>query len=154
MQKTIKGFHWYAGIVARKSARDEKPLGNVHTFVASTCLKAMEEGALDVHAQASGMYLWEIYMPAHLVPRLCALRPRLDLLWVDGALWGEFYYTAEEAIALTQMEYLWQDLSVVQRYVCNQAREAWVGKELRARQTWCAGLRRAWILATMTSSFF
>ena len=90
-------------------------------------------------------------MPAHLVPRLCALRPRLDLLWVYGALWGEFYYTAEEAIALTQVEYLWQDLSVVQRYVCSQPGEAWVEKELRARQTWCTGLRRAWILATMTS---
>jgi hypothetical protein len=62
--------------------------------------------------------------------------------------------------ALTQIEFLWQDLDAVQAWMkspaagCFDVEVEWITAEMGRRQEWLTGLRRAWLLALFADSWF
>ena len=134
-------------------ARNEKCwLGT--SDIVDVCMDAMEEGTLPVIAKQWGFYyLWEFYfLRTHQWARLCGLlqRNRLppSLLWRLESLW-----TFVSDAALTQLEFLWQDLDAVRAWLelPNAPDDAvWIAGEVARRRQWPTGLRRAWLLTVVT----
>ena len=139
--------------------------------VVNVCLDAMEEGTLSLTAEQSGHCLWEIYiLEVYQWARICALlqQRRLSpgLLWRPEKTWVYFWvrpriesgksFFSEDSIAvtaLTQIEFLWQDLDAVQAFLQNSRPHwkyvQWVAAEVARRRGWFSGLRRAWLLTVV-----
>ncbi len=141
--------------------------------IRDACIDAMEEGTLPVTVQGgtSRCYLWEKYiLTVDQWARICALlqRQRLppSLLW-----WEEHSITYNIlldhhvvnvnpviAAALSSIDYLWQDLDVVDAWIEREQttcattdipRIHWVQAEVVRRRQWPAGLRAAWLRAVV-----
>ena len=145
--------------------------------IRDACIDAMEEGTLPVIAQGrkNQCYLWEMYiLTVDQWARICALLQRHRL--PPGLLWGrdsmhsvayyilsgrhiEFTCTNSATItAFSQMDYLWQDLDVVDAWIEREqttraARDIprihWVQAEVDRRRQWLTGLRAAWLRAVV-----
>jgi hypothetical protein len=120
----------------------ERLVNNKECFMA--CLQAMECGELDVHAKNKvEAFFWSTKLEPCMWTRLSALRPRLDLFWsIDSNL----RQVGCERECITEEEYWWQDLSVVQAFA-DAWNVTWVKEEVNKR--WQCGARRAWILAVV-----
>ena len=130
--------------------------------VVDVCLDAMEKGMLPVVAKHCGYYLWEyFYLTTDQVARVCALlkQRRLPpcLLWI----WGMYLVSQypDAIAALTQIEFLWQDLDAVQAWMKSHAARCHLDVEVKCvaaevgrRRQWFSGLRRAWLLAVVADS--
>ena len=142
--------------------------------VVDGCLHAMEGGALSVIARQSGYYLWEFYdLTTDQWARLCALaqRHRLppSLFWRwqsrvrltrhpgsrEPVLVSNVSDVPDAMAALSRIEFLWQDLIVVDAWVHSISihggyREVeWFATEVARRRQWSTGLRRAWLLVAV-----
>ena len=144
MQKTVTTFEEYgrarleqAGVVLEVFPP---------SFTYNACLDAMECGLLDVHAKSleEGKFFWARELSLNMWTRLCALKPRLDLIW---SINSQFRYAMKyEREYMAQQEYLWQDLAIVQAYVEIDV-SSWVIREISQR--WQCSIRRAWIVAAV-----
>ena len=135
--------------------------------VVDVCLHAMEEGKLRVTVKQSVYYLWEYFtLTTDQWGRLCALLQRQRL--PPSFLWKSAYvrYTKrtgskdvdlishcpDAVAALSQIEFLWQDLDAVNAWVHSMRRGCdveWVAAEVGRRRQWSIGLRRAWLLVAV-----
>jgi hypothetical protein len=141
--------------------------------IVDACIDAMEEGTLPVTAQGSRSdhYLWETYiLSVDQWTRICALlqRHRLPprLFWRCSGVHSVAYYILSgryvvdinpaTIAAFSQMDYLWQDLDVVDVWIQRQqtsrattdiARIHWVQSEVVRRRQWLTGLRATWLRA-------
>jgi hypothetical protein len=136
--------------------------------VVDVCMVAMEEGMLPVIAKHFGTYfLWQHFIfTVDQWTRMCALlqRNRLppSLLWESSSV----HYTRgidyrgsrlvskcpDAVTALSQIEFLWQDLDAVKAYVDHLSPAGrpdleWAAAEVARRRQWFTGLRRAWLMA-------
>jgi hypothetical protein len=113
------------------------------------CLDDMESGGMDLHTVGQEKtFVWGTEMTRGMWDRVCAMRPRLDLFWSLQSNLREVSLTERRSIVC--QEYLWQDLSIVEKYLETHSVD-WVGEEVRKRRQWQCSLQRAWILAMMTS---
>lgn len=130
-------------------------LGTPRSIV-DICLDAMEENLLSVVANQSGYYLWEYFtLTTDQLVRMCALLQRnrfpSSVLWRSSA--GP-YLVSTDPVALSRIEFFWQDLDAVQAWIHTPApwwhdlEVEWVAAEVGRRQ-WLTGLRRAWLLAAL-----
>ena len=128
-----------------KKRLDREPLSDEE--IVDTCLQAMQEGVLDVCAQNTHcFYVWMSYgMTVDQWHRACSLLQRAGV--VSSILWDPKFSTYHNGF-MVDIEYLWTDLKAVHRYLeYRTGKPVWVVQELGRRQTWNAGLRRAWLAA-------
>ena len=114
------------------------------------CIAAMESGDLPVCSKnLYGNYLWSTYFltPGDWI-RICRLRPPLNLLWGLSSKIVVSCDDADYVAALRQIDYLWQDLEVVQPYAAIYSK-SWISEEFKLRVSWSKELRRAWIAAVV-----
>ena len=113
------------------------------------CLDDMESGDMDLHTveQRGGKFVWGFQMTRGMWDRVCAMRPRLDLFWSLQSNLRKVSLTERRSIVC--QEYLWQDLSIVEKYLETHSVD-WIREEVRRRQ-WQCSLQQAWILAVLTS---
>jgi hypothetical protein len=129
--------------------------------VTIACIKAMEQGLMDVHTMNNcGCYLWEYTMSVECWIRICALQPDPEKLWTSRtALVRDS--SPQEVLALTRIEYLWENLDVVEASVRRWKKMGslwlagkifWIEREVqRRRQVWHLSIRRAWLLAVVST---
>ena len=138
------------------------------------CLDAMEVGKLSVLAKHNKLYLWEyVFFSVDQWVRVCALLQRTRLVprllwsehgnvcWVRSRVDSSLHYVTEDPVAravLCEMEYLWQDLHAVQKWIKSRRFSPllwfswdyqWVQAEVEQRLQWSAGLRVAWLRAVV-----
>jgi hypothetical protein len=120
-------------------------------YTVCVCVDAMEKQKLHVCAKdRTGHYLWEGYpMQALQWQRVC------DILRQQGigtsVLWS-IYSSAYLTPLLADLDCMWEDLDGVEAKINKQPRavtSSWVFSELRRRQAWRNGLRRAWLAAVV-----
>jgi hypothetical protein len=117
-------------------------------FRLEVCLDEMESGGMDLHTVGQEKtFVWGTEMTRAMWDRVCAMRPRLDLFWSLQSNLREVSLTERRSIVC--QEYLWQDLSIVEKYLETHSVD-WIREEVRRRQ-WQCSLQRAWILAVLTS---
>jgi hypothetical protein len=120
--------------------------------VVDACVDAMKKQKLHVCAKSRmGRYLWESHysMQALQWQRLCdILRQQgigTSVLWsIDSSV----YHTP----LVADLDCMWEDLDGVEATMNKQPRavtSSWVFSELRRRQGWRNGLRRAWLAAVV-----
>ena len=147
IMQRVHSFHGFA-----MKRLDREPL-SVEEIV-DTCLQAMQEGVLDVCAQnTNGQYVWICYgMTANQCQHTCSLLQRAGV--VSSILWDPKWFVDQWFVDhlrfMADIEYLWTDLKAVHMYLEYRAgKPVWVVQELGRRQTWNAGLRRAWLAACL-----
>jgi hypothetical protein len=137
------------------------------------CLDAMQDGTLHVCAVSEifGNYrLWET-MPMSIAQweRLCGLLQRSavpsSVVWnfksrsllfrvEDSSTdykWGRFLLKRPELVGI---DYLWEDLDAVRQFLERWDKKEWPETEvfrceIKLRQSWAQGLRRAWLVALL-----
>jgi hypothetical protein len=72
--------------------------------------------------------------------------------WTRRSAFEKSYLVSEDpfaTVALTRIEFLWQDLDTVQAWLQDTRHDdvEWVAAEVDRRRQWFTGLRRAWLLA-------
>jgi len=140
--------------------------------IRDACIDAMEEGTLPVTALGGKgrYYLWENYiLTVDQWARICALlqRHRLppSLLWKGHSVAYNVLLDRDIlnvnpviAAALSCIDYLWQDLDVIDAWIEREQtthatrdipRIHWVQAEVDRRRQWLAGLRAAWLRAVV-----
>ncbi len=142
-----------------------------NSVIVDACIHAMENGRLSVFAQEAGLYLWEYFsFTVDQTARICALlqRQRLpsSLLWrpfttlplsvKPGRNMGPIKVVKDPDTmsALSQIEFLWQDLDEVQAWLDDSPHHLkleWIAAEVDRRR-WLMNPRRAWLAAVVVSS--
>ena len=111
------------------------------------CLDEMESGDMDLHTvEKAKRFVWAHALTRGMWDRVCAMRPRLDLFWSLQSNLREVGSTERRSIVC--QEYLWQDLSIVEKYL-ETLSEGWIREEVGKRRQWQCSTRHAWILAVL-----
>ena len=138
----MKRVHHFRDFAMERLGRE--PLSYKETV--DTCLQAMHEGVLDVCVQNThccNVWIW-YGMTADQWHCVCGLLQRAGI--ASSILWDPIWFVYEGFMA--DIEYLWTDLKAVEKFLeCRTRKPVWVVQELGRRQTWNAGLRRAWLAA-------
>ena len=142
-----------------------------NSVIVDACIHAMENGRLSVLAQEAGQYLWEYFsFTVDQTARTCALleqqRLSSSLLWrpctrlllsvKPGRNMGPMRVAKDPVTmsALSQIEFLWQDLDEVQAWCDDYPYDLdrkWIAVEVDRRR-WLMDPRRAWLAAVVMSS--
>jgi hypothetical protein len=114
------------------------------------CVDAMEKQKLHVCAKnGDGFYLWEKCFMAPLQwQRVYKIMRQQGIR--TSVLWS-FHSFAYHSPLLADLDCMWEDLDVIQAGMNEQLYYdiLWVSPELRRRQGWRNGLRRAWLAAVV-----